>query len=121
MGFLAGGNDLWWTIRDESSARLALDELVKILGDNGVRFFDSLTTNSGILAVYKTGEHFGFEIDRDEARLVLLAETGASDEARQRVHEYDARWPRSPAAERASKFLSKYRVRYALCEEMTES
>lgn len=47
----------------------------------------------------------GFEIDRDEDRLILLAETGAVGELMRRLSEYEGRWPLSPANEHAAKFL----------------
>ena len=51
----------------------------------------------------------GFEIDRDEDHLILLAETGAVGELMQRLSEYEGHWPLSPANERASKLLQRFK------------
>jgi hypothetical protein len=47
-------------------------------------------------------------IDRDEARLLLLAKAGANDEVGKRLEEYRARWAKSGAVDRASKFLKDF-------------
>jgi transposase len=69
---------------------------------------DVLQTNRNILDLYETGEVLGFEIERDETRLLLLATIGANDEARRRLEEYRAHWPKTGAADRASKFLKDF-------------
>lgn len=109
VSWLTQTRDLWWEIRDESSARLALREITEVLGAKGVPFLDSLSTNKKILQFYDAGQVLGFEIDRDEARLLLLAESGASAELRERLDEYQAHWSLSPASERASKFLKEFK------------
>lgn len=62
VGWLMEGKDVWWKIRDESSSRAALDDILTV---------------AQLKALYAGGQVLGFEIDRDEDRLILLAETGA--------------------------------------------
>jgi len=88
-----GGKDVWWKIRDESSARAALDDILTVAQLKGIPFLDILTSAKEILALYAGGQVLGFEIDRDEDRLILLAETGAVGELMQRLSEYEGHWP----------------------------
>lgn len=62
VGWLMEGKDVWWKIRDESSSRAALDDILTV---------------AQLKALYAGGQVLGFEIDRDEDGLILLAETGA--------------------------------------------
>jgi hypothetical protein len=110
-------SDVWWAVRDEASARIAYDEVTVVLGAKGLPFFDSLTTNKEILKLFDAGQVLGFEIDRDEVRLLLLAEEGIKAELRHRLCEYEARWPLSPATERASRFLREFRGAYGFSAE----
>ena len=63
----------------------------------------------------------GFEIDRDEDRLILLAETSAVGELMQRLSEYEGHWPLSPPNERASKFLQRFKVAYRSATEVADA
>lgn len=103
VGWLMEGKDVWWKIRDESSSRAALDDILTV---------------AQLKALYAGGQVLGFEIDRDEDRLILLAETGAVGELMQRLSEYEGRWPLSPANERASKFLQRFKVAYRAATEV---
>ena len=117
IGWLKEGKDVWWAIRDESSARVARNEVLAVVQGKGVPFLDTLASVNEILNLYDTGLVLGFEIDRDEDRLLLLAETGAAERARTRLDEYASRWPLTPAAERAAKFLGRFKETYfsAIC------
>lgn len=103
VGWLMEGKDVWWKIRDESSSRAALDDILTV---------------AQLKALYAGGQVLGFEIDRDEDGLILLAETGAVGELMQRLSEYEGRWPLSPANERASKFLQRFKVAYRAATEV---
>lgn len=105
VGWLMEGKDVWWKIRDESSSRAALDDILTV---------------AQLKALYAGGQVLGFEIDRDEDRLILLAETGAVGELMQRLSEYEGRWPLSPANERASKFLQRFKVAYRAATEVAD-
>lgn len=105
VGWLMEGKDVWWKIRDESSSRAALDDILTV---------------AQLKALYAGGQVLGFEIDRDEDRLILLAETGAVGELMQRLSEYEGRWPLSPASERASKFLQRLKVAYRAATEVAD-
>lgn len=105
VGWLMEGKDVWWKIRDESSSRAALDDILTV---------------AQLKALYAGGQVSGFEIDRDEDRLILLAETGAVGELMQRLSEYEGRWPLSPANERASKFLQRFKVAYRAATEVAD-
>ena len=117
VGWLMQNKDVWWEVRDWSSAQTALAEITEVLGTKGVPCLDSITTNNAILRLFESGQVLGFEIDRDEVWLLLLAEGGASRELGQRLAEYQARWPRSPAAERASKFLKEFKDAHTFMAE----
>lgn len=104
VGWLMEGKDVWWKIRDESSSRAALDDILTV---------------AQLKALYAGGQVSGFEIDRDEDRLILLAETGAV-RLMQRLSEYEGRWPLSPANERASKFLQRFKVAYRAATEVAD-
>jgi len=101
-------SDKWWTVRDEISGQMALTEIDEVLQSKGLPFLDVLQTNKDILDRYETGEVLGFEIERDETRLLLLAAIGANDEARKRLEEYRTRWPNTGATDRAAKFLKDF-------------
>lgn len=105
VGWLMEGKDVWWKIRDESSSRAALDDILTV---------------AQLKALYAGGQVLGFEIDREEDRLILLADTGAVGELRQRLSEYEGRWPLSPANERASKFLQRFKVAYRAATEVAD-
>jgi hypothetical protein len=105
VGWLMEGKDVWWKIRDESSSRAALDDILTV---------------AQLKALYAGGQVLGFEIDRDEDRLILLAETGAVGELMQRLSEYEGRWPLSPANQRASKFLQRFKVAYRAATEVAD-
>ena len=105
VGWLMEGKDVWWKIRDESSSRAALDDILTV---------------AQLKALYAGGQVLGFEIDRDEDRLILLAETGAVGELMQRLSEYEGRWPLSPANERASKFLQRFKLAYRAATEVAD-
>ena len=115
-----GGKDVWWKIRDESSARAALDDILTVAQLKGIPFLDILSSAKEILALYAGGQVLGFEIDRDEDRLILLAETGAVGELMQRLSEYEGHWSLSPANERASKFLQRFKVAYRGATEVAD-
>jgi hypothetical protein len=102
-GLADGRQNVWWKIRDESSSRAALDDILTVA--------QSKALDAG-------GQVLGFEIDRDEDGLILLAETGAVGELMQRLSEYEGRWPLSPANERASKFLQRFKVAYRAATEV---
>jgi hypothetical protein len=112
IGWLMEGKDIWWAIRDESSAEVALNETLAVVRTKGIPFLDALTSGKEILHLYDTGEVLGFEIDRDEDRLILLAETGDGQQTQERLREYEARWPATPAGDRASRFLSRFKETY---------
>ena len=120
VGWLMEGKDVWWKIRDESSARAALNDILTVAQLKGIPFLDILTSAKEILALYAGGQVLGFEIDRDEDRLILLAETGAVGELMQRLSEYEGYWPLSPANERASKFLQRFKVAYRAATEVAD-
>ena len=120
VGWLMEGKDVWWKIRDESSARAALDDILTVVQLKGIPFLDILTSAKEILALYAGGQVLGFEIDRDEDRLILLAETGAVGELMQHLSEYEGHWPLSPANERASKFLQRFKVAYRAATEVAD-
>lgn len=105
VGWLMEGKDVWWKIRDESSSWAALDDILTV---------------AQLKALYAGGQVLGFEIDRDEDRLILLAETGAVGELMQRLSEYEGRWPLSPANEPASKFLQRFKVDYRAATEVAD-
>ena len=46
------GKDVWWKIRDESSARAALDDILTVAQLKGIPFLDILTLAKEILALY---------------------------------------------------------------------
>jgi hypothetical protein len=112
VGWLMEGKDVWWAIRDESSAQVALNEALGVTRARGIPFLDALTSGNEILHLYDTGQVLGFEIDRDEDRLILLAETGDGHQIQQRLRAYEARWPATPATERASRFLNRFKEIY---------
>lgn len=105
VGWLMEGKDVWWKIRDESSSRAALDDILTV---------------AQLKALYAGGQVLGFEIDRDEDRLILIAEMGAVGELMQRLSEYEGRCPLSPANERASKFLQRFKVAYRAATEVAD-
>jgi hypothetical protein len=118
VSWLMQRNDVWWAVRDDSSARSALVELVDTPQNEGLPFLDSLQTDKDILQLFGTGQVLGFEMNRDETRLLLLAETGAgSKEVRQRLDDYEAHWLPTGATERASKFLRAFKNSYALAAD----
>jgi hypothetical protein len=102
------GSDKWWTVLDEASAQIALTEIGEALLNKGIPFLEVLQSDQNILGLYDAGEVLGFEIDRDETRLLLLANIGANDEARKCLEQYRNRWPKTGATDRASKFLKAF-------------
>ena len=108
IGWLMPGDDIWWTVRDDASAHAALAEIGEVLRSKALPFLGQLQTDRNILELYETGLVLGFEIERDESRLLLLAKAGMSDEVKKRLEEYRAHWPKTGATERASKFLRDF-------------
>jgi hypothetical protein len=106
-------SDIWWTLKDEEDGEKARAAITDSLGSAGIPFLDSLNSDEEILAFYTSGGTMGFEIDRDELRLVLLASLAKRDEAQQRLTEYESRWLASGAATRASAFVQKYRQQFS--------
>jgi hypothetical protein len=104
VGWLMDERDKWWTIRTQTSAQTALEEVLTVISSKGISFLDTLTSAKDILTLYGAGQVLGFEIDRDEERLVLLAEVGATEECRERLNEYQARW--SPSLQRKERRTS---------------
>ena len=121
VGWLMEGKDIWWKIRDESSAQAALDDTLTVARLKGIPFLDILTSAKEILALYAGGQVLGFQIDRDEDRLIVLAETGAVGELMQRLSEYEGHWPLSRANEHVSKFLQRLKVAYHAATEVADS
>jgi hypothetical protein len=76
--FIEGSKDKWWPVRDAASADSAIADIASLLNSKAMPFLDSLRTNDEILTLYSSGLVLGFEIDRDEARLVLAAQSGQS-------------------------------------------
>lgn len=111
-------NDVWWSLRDQPSAREALGEILEILTVKGIPFLDQLQTDSGILRLYDSGLVLGMEIDRDETRVLLLAGAGSHEKAAQRLTEYETRWVSSRAGGRASAFLAKFKNRFGVVAEI---
>jgi hypothetical protein len=100
--------DVWWTLTDEAAAQEARSAIANSLDSAGIPFLDKLNTDEGVLAFYASGGTMGFEIDRDELRLVLLASIGTHDEATHRLRAYEARWLQTGALDRASAFLQRF-------------
>jgi hypothetical protein len=111
VGYLVGDKDTWWTLEDDSSAGAALSEILGIVKIKGVSHLDSLRTCADILRFYDSGGTGGFEIERNEARIVLLAETGRMEDAIQGLREYE-KWLEGPAVARVSAFLASFRRTY---------
>lgn len=101
-------NDVWWTVRDDVSARLALGDIDDVLRGKALPFLSQLQTDRSILEFYEMGEILGFEIERDETRLILLAKIGANNEVQKRLEEYRARWPKTVGMKRALQFLENF-------------
>ena len=69
----------------------------------------------------RSGQVLGWEISRDETRLLLLAEAGVSGEVDERLREYEIRWLPTSAAGRASVFLGKFKSRFCVSSEVDHS
>lgn len=112
IGELIGPNDIWWTFNDGDEFESTMAAITSGLSEKAIPLLNGLTTDSGVLAFYDTGSIMGFEIDRDEARAVLLAAMGMRDEAYERLKEYEAQWLRTAASERAQKFVSDFKNKF---------
>jgi hypothetical protein len=112
IGFMRDKRDVWWKVHDAPSAQTARREITEVFHTNAISFLDEIKTNDDMIRLFESGQVLGFEIDRDETWLVLLAELGDSAELRERLDDYERRWPLSPAAERASKFLTDLKSTY---------
>jgi hypothetical protein len=84
---------MWWRIADEMIAKNALSEIMGIISSEAIPLLNA------------SGKIFGFEINRDETRLILLTRAGAKQEIEHRLAEYETRWKPSGAISRASNFL----------------
>jgi hypothetical protein len=84
-------------------------QITQLFGRRDARF----SAASGLFfGCYDTGLETGFETDRDETQAVLLVRAWLKDQASERLREYEAKWPSSPASKRAMKFLADYRARF---------
>jgi hypothetical protein len=112
IGNLIERGDLWWTSNDGDEFRSALATISVALSEKAIPLLHGLSTNQGILAYYETGMVSGFEIDRDETRLVLLAYLGMKERAASRIAEYEGKWLPAATSRRAKKFLENYAARF---------
>jgi hypothetical protein len=119
IGWFADENDLWWRLKDDASARQALDEILQMLISKGIPFLNTLQADSALLEFYGTGLALGFEINRDETRLLLLAGAGVQDMVQQRLGDYQVSWISSAAKARASAFLAKFKIVHNLKAPLT--
>jgi hypothetical protein len=106
--FLEGCTDKWWPVSDAASADAAIADVTSILKMNAIPFLDGLLTNDQILELYSSGSVLGFEIDRDEAQLVLAAQSGQLSEVEDLLQRYEQRWLTSGAHKRASDFCNRF-------------
>gem|GEM_PF-6391163 len=104
--------DYWWTIRDEQSAMNAYNAIVSSLDSRDIAFLNSLQSDIGILELYNSNQVFGFQIDADETRLVLLGHLGQDKDASERLRHYEIDWVPTAAVERAKRFLGSYRATF---------
>jgi hypothetical protein len=111
IGHLLGQGDLWWSSRDADGLTEATATISVGLSEKVIPFLDHLQTNAGVLALYETGKIMGFEIDRDETRVVLVAHSGLEHEASKLVTSYAERWLPGATSRRATDFLAAYRAR----------
>ena len=102
------GDDVWWTVRNDVSGQAAFTDIDDVLQNEALPFLDQLQTNKSILELYESGQVLGFEIDRDESRLLVLAKIGTNDEVQRRLEEYRVRWPGTGAMRRAADFLARF-------------
>jgi hypothetical protein len=104
--------DLWWSSAEGDDFRSAFTAITSGLSEKAIPFLKGLDTETGILALYSTGLVMGFEIDRDETRVVLAAHLGLKHEASEQIQSYEARWAPGPTSKRANQFLAVYRARF---------
>jgi hypothetical protein len=112
IGELVGAHDLWWDISDEGTAIAAFTAISAVLDAKANLLLNQLCTNQGILNYYASGKVMGFEINRDEARLILLSVTGRYSEARTRRNEYESKWVPAATSERANAFLQRLKSKF---------
>lgn len=110
--FIEDCKDKWWRVSDADSADAAIADVTSILNSKAMPFLDALRTNDQIIELYSSGSVLGFEIDRDEARLVLAAHGGQSSAIGQLLHDYEQRWLASGAQKRAADFCARFRDIY---------
>lgn len=110
--FIEGCNDKWWLVSDAASADAAIADVTSILKMKAIPFLDGLLSSDQILELYSSGSVLGFEIDRDEAQLVLAAQSGQLGEVGKLLQHYEQRWFTSGAHERASRFCNRFRDIY---------
>jgi hypothetical protein len=120
IGELMGQDDVWWTSSDGDNFRNAFTDISTCLVEKAIPFLNGLDTDEGILALYDSGKVMGFEIDRDETRAVLLEIVGLRDQAAERLAQYAAKWPLSPASERADKFLADFKIKIELRDRIVK-
>lgn len=106
--------DRWWDVSDDRSAELALGLILGLLESEGIPLLDRLFTREGLIGFFESGKVCGFEIERDEAWMVLLAESGNHSELEHRLNDYVKRWPPSPADDRALIFLRQLQNCYGI-------
>lgn len=109
-------DDLWWSSDQGDDFRGAFTTIVAAVSEKGMPFLNQLGTDAGILALYQTGVVMGFEIDRDETRLVLLAHSDLKREAAELLMSYAERWLPGATSRRASHFLASYRARFGFVD-----
>jgi hypothetical protein len=101
--------DKWWIVKDEDTAKLAITEITGSLRQRVVPFLDKLQTRSSILAVYESGAIYGWEIEANEARLIMLAEEGNIAAVNQLLMTYAERWLAKGASKRAQDFIREFK------------
>jgi Domain of unknown function (DUF4304) len=59
IGWLMEGKDVWWTIRDELSAQVALDETLAVVGAKGIPFLDARLQETKSFTYTRRGKFWG--------------------------------------------------------------
>ena len=116
IGELLKAGDLWWSSNEGDNFRSAFTTITTGISAKAMPFLNGLNTDAGILALYRAGLVMGFEIDRDETRMVLVAHSGLKHEASQWLMSYAERWLPGATSRRAANFLAAYRAQFGFAD-----
>lgn len=105
--------DKWWTVTNENSANAAVGEITGLFQSRVLPFLNRLQTNAAILTLYESGKIYGWEIEANEARLIMLAAEKNTVYSRELLIAYAEKWLPTGARQRAEDFIRDFNTHFA--------